>query len=177
MSKFSGAFTLYGGLSLRLVAPADEDFLVQLFIDVRPWLSWVEGGRDFIRHLYEEQYKIMRAGQEGVYPEHLDFIIEKAGQRIGRLVIDLGYADWRISELQLVSQVQSKGIGSDLLRSLQAAAGNATMPITLSTPMDVFSAKIFYERLGFRVTAVEPPVFHMAWFPPRHPMAQPQIIS
>lgn len=171
MAGLAGSFSLFGGLSMRLTTPTDEAFLFQLFIDVRPWLAWAEGDTDFIRTLYESQYKVMRTGQETVYPEHLDFIIEKTDQRVGRLVIDLGYADWRVSELQIISQAQGQGIGSDLLRSLQQAAGNSRMPITLSTPMYWFSALQFYERLGFRVMATDPPYYHMAWFPPGHPMA------
>lgn len=171
MAGITGSFTLLGGLSLRSTTPVDEDFLLQLFIDVRPWLAWAEGDRDFIRALYEQQYRVMRTGQEAIYPEHLDFIIEKTGQRVGRLVIDLGYADWRVSELQIIAKAQGKGIGSDLLRSLQKAAGSSMMPLTLSTPMYWFSALQFYQQLGFCVMANDPPYYHMAWFPPGHPMA------
>jgi ribosomal protein S18 acetylase RimI-like enzyme len=140
--------------------------LLELFIDARPWLSWAQGDRDFLHTLYEQQYRVMCAGKEAQYPEHLDFIVERLGQAVGRVVIDLGYADWRIAELQLHPKARKKNIGSDLLRSLQQAAANMSMPITLSTPMFGSSAAAFFQRLGFQVTQTRPPVLDMAWYPP-----------
>ncbi len=170
MAGFAGAFTFPGNLGVRFTAPSDEPFLLELFIEVRPWLSWAEGNTDFIRNLYEQQYKTMRAGQEALYPEHVDLVVEKTGDRVGRLVVDLGYSDWRVSELQVLTRARSKGIGSDLLRGLQMAAGKLLLPITLSTPMVGSHGRQVYERLGFQVTAVDPPHYHMAWFPQGHPL-------
>lgn len=173
MAGFAGSLALPGGLGLRFTAPSDENFLLELFIEARPWLSWAEGDRDFLRTLYEQQYKTMRAGQESIYPEHLDFIIEKAGDRVGRLVVDLGYSDWRVSELQVLTKARGTGIGSGTLRGLQMAATSMLLPITLSTPMVGSHGRQVYERLGFRVTSIAPPHYHMAWFPQGHPMAAP----
>lgn len=170
MAGFAGSFALPGNLSLRFAAPSDETFLLELFIEARPWLSWAEGDRDFLRSLYEQQYKAMRAGQEAIYPEHVDLVIEKSSDRVGRLVIDLGRADWRVSELQILARARGKGIGSDVLRGIQAAAASMLVPITLSTPIAGSHGRQVYERLGFRVTAVDPPHFHMAWAPVGHPL-------
>lgn len=170
MAGFAGSFALPGNLSLRFVTPSDETFLLELFIEARPWLSWAQGDRDFLRSLYEQQYKTMRAGQEAIYPEHVDLVIGKSGDRVGRLVIDLGHADWRVSELQILTRAQGKGIGSDVLRGIQAAAASMLVPITLSTPIVGSHGRQVYERLGFRVTAIDPPHFHMAWVPTGHPL-------
>lgn len=171
MAGFTGSFALPGNLSLRFVAPSDETFLLDLFIEARPWLGWADGEKDFIRNLYEQQYKTMRAGQEAIYPEHMDLVVEQAGDRIGRLVVDLGYSDWRVSELQILTRARGKGVGSNVLRGLQMAAAKMLLPITLSTPMMGSHGRQVYERLGFRVMSVDPPHFHMAWFPQGHPMA------
>lgn len=176
MAGLAGSFVFPGNLTARFTAPSDETFLLELFIEARPWLSWAEGSKDFIRNLYEQQYKTMRAGQEAIYPEHVDLVIEKAGDRVGRLVVDLGYADWRVSELQVLTKARGKGIGSDALRGLQMAASSMLLPITLSTPMVGSHGRQVYERLGFRVTAVDPPHYHMAWFPKGHPMAAPVAV-
>jgi GNAT superfamily N-acetyltransferase len=170
MAGFAGSFALPGNLSLRFVAPSDEAFLFDLFIEARPWLAWAEGHRDFLRTLYEQQYKAMRAGQEALYPEHVDLVIEKSADRVGRLVLDLGQTGWRVSELQILTRARGKGIGSDVLRGIQAAAATMLAPITLSTPIVGSHGRTVYERLGFRVTAIDPPHFHMAWAPPGHPL-------
>ncbi|SMH43158.1 GNAT family N-acetyltransferase [Azospirillum agricola] len=173
MTGFTGAFTFPGNLGARFTTPSDEDFLLQLFIEARPWLSWAEGSRDFLRMLHEQQYATMRAGLESLYPEHIDLVIEKAGDRVGRLTVDLGYSDWRVSELQISIEARGRGIGSDVLRGLQMAATSLLLPISLSTPMIGSHGRQVYERLGFRVTDVTPPLYQMAWFPQGHPAAVP----
>jgi ribosomal protein S18 acetylase RimI-like enzyme len=176
MAGFAGSFTFPGNLTVRFAVPGDSAFLFDLFIEARPWLSWAEGKPDFIRALYEQQYRTMRTGQENVYPEHVDLVIETLGDRVGRLIVDLGYSDWRISELQVRAAARGKGIGSDVLRGLQMAAERLLLPITLSTPMIGSNGRRVYEKAGFRVVGIEPPVFHMAWFPANHPMAsQPAV--
>lgn len=166
MNGFNGSFDLPGGVALRFCRASDEDFLLDLFIQARPWLAWAEGKKDFIRDLYEQQYSVMRQGQESVYPEHFDLIIERVGERVGRVVVDLGYVDWRISEIEIISAARGSGIGSNVLRGLQMAAKRGMRPLTISTP--VFgpnNSQQLYERLGFQVASVAPPLVHMIWQP------------
>lgn len=172
MGSPAGSLPLLGGLGLRPVRPTDQAFLLQLFVESRPWLAWAGLERDALQALYEQQYQALRTGLGAKYPEHLDFIVERTGQAVGRLAIDLGYADWRLSELAVVAAARGKGIGTDLVRSLQAAAGRVRLPLTLSTPMAGTNARPLYERLGFRVVAVQPPHYEMAWFPPGVPAPQ-----
>lgn len=169
MNGFTGSFALGNGLDLRLVRTSDQELIFKLFIETRPWLSWAEGKPDFIRYLYEQQFTTMRAGVESVYPDHLDFIIERLGSPVGRTIIDLGYADWRISELQILKQARGNGIGSNVIRGLQAAASNGNIPLTLSTPTFGSNGFPIYQRLGFQIVQAQPPMIHMAWFPPGHP--------
>lgn len=165
MAPPSGSIPLFGGLGLRPTTPKDAPFLLDLFREARPWLSWTDDDRDAVRALYEQQYRAMRTGQEALYPEHLDFVVERTGQAVGRLIVDLGHADWRVSELQILAAARGKGIGANLIRSLQSAAGRLRLPITLSTPMFGTNGRAVYERLDFVVTAVRPPHYDMAWYP------------
>ncbi|MBB4955932.1 GNAT superfamily N-acetyltransferase [Agrobacterium vitis] len=169
MNGFTGSFALGEGLNLRLARASDQDLVFKLFIETRPWLAWAEGKPDFIHALYEQQFKTMRAGVESVYPDHLDFIIEWHGSAVGRTIIDLGYADWRISELQVLKQARGAGIGSNVIKGLQAAASNGKIPLTLSTPIFGSNGFRLYQRLGFQIVQSQPPMIHMAWFPPGHP--------
>lgn len=61
--------------------------------------------------------------------------------------------------------MRGRGIGSNLIRSLQQAAGAQRLPITLSTPMFGARGRAVYERLDFVITAVHPPHYDMAWYP------------
>lgn len=166
---FSGKFQLPGNLGLRLARPEDRDFFLDLFIEARPWLGLDDREADFIRFLYEDQLRITNLGTGSVYPEHLDFIIESAGTPCGRMRIDLGYADWRISDLQVRLAARGKGVGEGVLRAVQEIAAKPLMPIALSTPSMTGSARGFYERLGFVVREIRHPMLEMIWYPPGHP--------
>ena len=75
----------------------------------------------------------------------------------------------------MLAAARGKGIGSDVVRSLQAAAGNLRLPITLSTPMLGSNGRAVYERLDFQVTALRPPHHEMAWYPAGMP--GPQVLQ
>lgn len=168
---FTGSFQLPGNLGLRLARPDDRDFLLDLFIEARPWLGMVDREADFIRFLYEDQKRITDLGAGTAYPEHLDFVIDSAGTPCGRMRIDLGYADWRISDLQVRLAARGKGVGEGVIRAVQEIAKKTMVPITLATPSMTGSARGFYEKLGFVVREIRHPLLEMIWYPPNHPQA------
>lgn len=175
--SFAGAFPMLGGVSLRFSTPADENFLLDMFLAARPWLVMTSDNRDFVRFLLEDQYRITLQGREGVYPEHLDFVIEKTGQAVGHLTVNLGYADWRISQLEVHPLARGKGIGRDVVRSLQAAAANAKVRLTVGTLANLQQALAFYAGLGFRVVTHAPPVVELAWLPEGMAWPAPAVVS
>lgn len=166
MGALNGSFPMCGGLSMRFSRPADEAFLLDMFMAARPWFDWTNLERDGIRALYEDQLRLTRIGTGAVYPDHLDFVVEKTDQAVAHVVIDLGYHDWRVTQLEVHPLARGKGIGSDIIRSLQAAAQNGGMPLTVSTPMIQTNALTFYGRLGFGVVGEQAPMVHLAWLPP-----------
>jgi GNAT superfamily N-acetyltransferase len=170
MSQPVAALRLLGGLSLRPSVPADENLLLELFMAARPWFNWTDLEPDAIRFLYEEQWRINRIGVGTVYPEHLDFVVEKTGQAVAHLLIDLGYHDWRITQFAVHPKARNKGIGSDVVRSLQAAAATPLLPLTVSTAAVLTGAVRFWTRHGFRIVSDAPPVLHMAWLPAGRPV-------
>lgn len=163
MTAFAGSIAMLGGLSLRFVTPRDEGLLLELFMAARPWFQWADMERDAVRALYEQQRQITLAGTGAVYPEHLDFMVEKTGQAVAHLVIDLGYHDWRISQLEVHPLARSKGIGSDVVRSLQAAAARSGVALSAATPMAEPRAIKFWAGLGFLLAAETPPVLQLLW--------------
>lgn len=160
-----GAIPMLGGLSLRFATSSDENFLLDMFLAARPWLAETSPDRDFVRFLLEDQKRIARLGAETVYPAHLEFIVEKTGQAVGHLLVDLGYADWRISQLEIHPQARGKSIGGDIMRSLQKAADGKNIALTVSTVMTLPRALGFYLRLGFVVTRQQAPVVDLIWLP------------
>lgn len=175
MTVPTGAIPMLGGLSLRFVTPRDDDFLMLLFKAARPWFNWTTLERDAVWALYEQQMKVVRAGTGAVYPEHLDFVVEKTGQAVAHVVVDLGYHDWRITQLEVHPEARGKGIGSDIVRSLQAAAAKPRLPLTVSTLMTETRTVKFWGTLGFGLIAEMPPALHLAWLPPGRPLASTRL--
>lgn len=173
MAGLEGGFKLYGGLTLRSPRPSDQQVMLDLFVGGRPWLPTLFEDRDLNHATVEMQYRAMTEGQGAAYPEHLDLLVEKLDQVVGRLVIHLGYTDWRITELVIHPKARGKSIGSDVVRSLQAAATNGGMPLTLAVLLAMPRSIAFYSRLGFRIIRSNPVQHEMAWFPPGHPLAPP----
>lgn len=85
MASPRGSIPPFGELDLRPTAPKHAPFLLGLFQEARAWLSWADADRDAVRALYERQYRAMRTVQETLDPQHLDFVVERTGQAVGRL--------------------------------------------------------------------------------------------
>lgn len=169
---FAGKLQLIGGLSLRQTRPEDGQFLLAMFMAARPWLAETSNDPEFVRFLFEDQYRIARHGVGQVYPEHLDFVIERTGQAIGRLTLDFGYSDWRISIMEIHPEARRKGNGSDVVRSLQRGAAGPKMALTGSALAFPPGALEFWMRQGFRVLASRPPHVEIIWCPPGRPWPQ-----
>jgi GNAT superfamily N-acetyltransferase len=162
-----------GGIALRFARPSDQDFLLKMFMAARPWFDWTTLPPDGIRHLYEDQMRITQAGAGAHYPEHLDFIIERTGQDIGHLMIDLGYGDWHISSFELHPETRGKGLGSEVIRGLQAGCTAQKLPLTVSTLESLNGALRFYGRAGFAMIVHRSPMVHLGWCPPGVPWPWP----
>lgn len=163
--SLEGAFQLPGSLGLRFTAPADKTFLLDMFIAARPWLAESHPDADFVRDLYEDQLRINGIGQGQVYPDHLDFVVERTGQAIGHLVIQIGQEAWRIVQLEFHPLARGKGNGSDLVRGLQAGAERARVALTASALTEMARTLAFYQGLGFQVAGHRPLLTDLVWLP------------
>jgi ribosomal protein S18 acetylase RimI-like enzyme len=92
-------------------------------------------------------------------------IIVADGADAGRLVLDERTGDHRIVDITLLPEFRGRGIGSDLLRSLQQRAGDAGCVLSIHVERHN-PARLLYERLGFRPAGGEGPVYQlMEWRP------------
>ena len=158
---------------MRQSRTEDIQFLLAMFMAARPWLAETSDDPDFVRFLFEDQYRIARLGVGHLYPEHMDFVIERTGQAIGRLTLDFGYSDWRISIMEIHPEARRKGNGADVVRSLQRGAAGQKMALTGAALTYPPGALEFWMRQGFRVIASRPPHVELVWCPPGRPWPQP----
>jgi ribosomal protein S18 acetylase RimI-like enzyme len=75
-------------------------------------------------------------------------MLEIGGMPIGRLSVDDSPDELLIIDLAIMPEWRNRGIGTALLKELQARAANAGKPLRLHVEIDN-PARSLYERLGF----------------------------
>lgn len=150
-------------LELRPEAPEDEAFRFELYASTRQeeldaW-GWPEESRAaFLQMQFQVQ-----AGYRTQFPRADFEIIWLGGRRIGRWIVDRGGEAWVLADIALLPQYRNAGIGTGLIRRLQAEAAQAGKPVRLTVLKGCRAARL-YERLGFcRISSSE---LHdeMEWF-------------
>jgi ribosomal protein S18 acetylase RimI-like enzyme len=89
-------------------------------------------------------------------------IIERDGAPIGYLAVVRHPDHWYLDEIALVPAARNRGLGTQLVRDVMAAASAAGLPVRLSV-LHVNPAQALYAQLGFRVERIEPPRVKMVW--------------
>jgi ribosomal protein S18 acetylase RimI-like enzyme len=88
-------------------------------------------------------------------------IIEVDGRATGALWLEPRPAELYVTDLQVLPELQSRGVGTAVLRELMAKAVTLGLPVTLDVLRVNRRAQRLYERLGFRVTATSDTSIHM----------------
>jgi ribosomal protein S18 acetylase RimI-like enzyme len=97
------------------------------------------------------------------FREYLTSIIECDGRTAGGLLLEWKPDSLYIHEIQLLPEYQSKGIGTEVIGKVIEQAAARRLPVTLSVVPANPRAQLLYERLGFEVTATEPPFIRMQY--------------
>lgn len=162
----SRAQGMASGVSLRPAGPSDGEFLKRLYGDSRGDLRLIDGEPDFVEHLVELQYRWRGAGHMGTYPDAQEYVIEKAGDRIGRVLVNFGANTVHLLDIALIPAAQGQGYGHAVLHGLQLAAANVRAPLSLCV-LDTNTAAIrLYESLGFMAEERYGAHALMVWYPP-----------
>jgi GNAT superfamily N-acetyltransferase len=91
-------------------------------------------------------------------------LVVRGGEVLGRLYVDRGEQAWLVIDLALLPEQRGKGLGTLLLRRVQAEAAAAGKPVRLH--VERFNpARRLYDRLGFRQIADEGVYLLLEWQP------------
>jgi ribosomal protein S18 acetylase RimI-like enzyme len=127
--------------SLRSARPGDRDFLFHLNeVTMREHVEDVWGWDDSEQIVFFETR---------FHPESWQ-IIQSDGQDIGVLVAEEEADEIYLAEIEILPEWQGQGIGSSVVRSLMKRAAASGKPLTLRVLHVNESARLLYERLGFR---------------------------
>jgi ribosomal protein S18 acetylase RimI-like enzyme len=92
-------------------------------------------------------------------------VIEVDCRRVGRLRVTRTDGYIELSGIQLLPDVQRRGIGTSVIDDLKAEAAAAGIPLDLSVEKDNSQARKLYDRLGFLQVGETEDEFKLRWTP------------
>jgi ribosomal protein S18 acetylase RimI-like enzyme len=150
-------------IALRPIASADEPFLRSVYASTRQQelavVPWDDAQKTaFLRMQFDAQHAYYQEQYAGA---SFDVILVD-GQPGGRLYVERISDEFRIIDIALLPEFCNRGIGSSLLRQLQAEARAAGKPLRIH--VERFNPALrLYERLGFRQVADRAVYLFMEW--------------
>ena len=150
-------------VSFRPITDADLPFLARLYASTREeelaatgWTA--EQKAAFLGFQFEAQHRHYMEHYAG---SRFDLVLA-GGVPAGRLYVADRREEVRLIDIALLPEHRGRGLGTRLLRDLQAAAGAAGKPLTIH--VERFNpALALYQRLGFRSVEENGPYFLMEW--------------
>ena len=152
-----GVADLPNGIRLRMTRNTDAAFERTLHDSNRADLKLIDGDRDLVQSVMDFQYQAKSTGHGESYPDAQHYMIEKAGEVIGRLVIDFGHNEVRIVDITVLPAWHGQGVGKTVLQAMQKVAGNLRLPIVLTALRNNLRAVTLYQQLGFRLDPANRP--------------------
>lgn len=152
-------------LGIRPAREEDKGFIESLYRSTRDDLRYVDAEEEFVEELILLQHRAQGQGYGEAFPNAFHFIVEKLGEKIGRIIVDFGHNEIRLLDIAFIRQARGKGYGSGVIRALQHAASQARAPLTLTVHRGNPAARRLYLALGFRVEQADQMVEFMTWYP------------
>lgn len=154
-------------LTLRPSEAGDAPFLAALYRSTRSDLLAMKAEPLFIDQLIAMQQQMQAQGYRSNFPEAEYWLLESAGEAVGRLVLDFGIQAIRLIDIALLPQAQGQGHGSALLRCLQGIAGSKQRPLRLAVNRANARARQLYLALNFMYEQSDGAFEYLIWHPAR----------
>jgi len=135
--------------SLIPAIPKDEEFLLAVYSSTRAdemaLVNWTTEQKQAFLLM---QFNAQRQYYLDQFPQAQYYIIEQAGQSIGRMIIDRSENIILLMDIALLPEYRKMGIGTALIKDLLEEADRANRPVRLH--VETFNpAMNLYKRLGF----------------------------
>ncbi len=154
------------GIACRPMADEDLPFVADLYASTRAGEVAQTGWPAAQQQAFlAQQHRAQHVHYRNAYPDAEWLIVERDGERIGRLY--LGEAGDRILliDISLVAAARNAGLGSAILADLLDAAGATGKRVSLH--VERFNpAHRLYDRLGFTLVRDKGVYLEMEWSPP-----------
>ena len=151
-----------GLLHLRPERDDDRGFRYQLFCDSRqPEFALLPP--PVYQQVMAHQFHAQNVGYRGQFPQARFDIIELAGERIGRIVVDRSGTMMHIVDQAIVPTLRGRGIGTAVMRALMNEAQAAGLPVRLEVASENDPSFRLYQRLGFVPIETYPFYMRLEW--------------
>jgi ribosomal protein S18 acetylase RimI-like enzyme len=164
-------------LALRRFTEADMPLLHRIYGHTRDaemaMVDWdAAQKRAFVDMQFTAQHRFY---QEHYGAANFDVVL-RDGEPVGRLYVDRTPAEIHIIDIALLPEYQNAGIGTTLLRWIQAEAAATGRRVTIH--VEQFNPALrLYARLGFTPIELQGVYYLMHWHPPTPPADQAKIAS
>jgi len=155
----------FGAITLRPANDSDYDFMRRLYHSTRAEEMEHFPFDEARKNAFLDQQFAAQFEHYGIhYPTCERNIVEKDGQPIGRLWIDVWKDQIRLVDIALMPEWRGTGIGSKLLRGVLARGIASGKPVTIH--VEGFNPALrLYQRLGFQHVDTNGVYYLMKWTP------------
>lgn len=167
---FGNATFANSPLGLRPATTSDAPFLELLYRSTRPELELLDTTPEQVQALAAQQHQVLQAGAGDAFPNAMHFVVERAAERVGALIVDFGADEVRLIYLALLPVVHGQGYGRQLVQGLQQAVARAQAPLAVTVWRSNPRARAMYLTLGFVVEESQPTAERLVWYPSARPM-------
>lgn len=116
--------------------------------------------------LIDQQFDAQRSDYRRRFPGMLPLVVTEQDRLVGRLYLaQAEQAQLRILDIALLPAHRGRGLGTALLRAVQAHAAARSLSVGLQVYRDNRAAGL-YQRLGFQAVADNDIAWLMVWHPP-----------
>lgn len=138
------------GLALRLETDADTFFLSRLYASTREAeVAAMSHWSDALKHDFlAQQFAAQRHHYRTQIPDCAYWVIERAGDPIGRLYLEERVTQWHVVDIALLPEWRGRGLGTALLEAVIAAARGRAKNVGIFVDRGNVALHL-YRRLGF----------------------------
>lgn len=148
-------------ISLRAILPENDQFLFAVYSSTRAdELALVDWNAQQKEAFLQMQFRAQQGQYQFTYPTATNQIIESDGVPAGRLIVDRSGGEILLVDIALLPEFRNRGLGTSILRNLQAEDKNIILHVIRSNP-----AVNLYQRLGFVFVGEEAFYSKMEWSP------------
>lgn len=138
-------------LTLRPLDAADQPFLQRLYASSRETEMSLSGWpATVIADFLQQQFSLQHRYYQEHFPDGEFWLVERAGQAIGRLYLFWGETVLQIIDISLLPEYRGAGLGGALLGELLVRADARGLAVGLHVEGHNPALRL-YQRLGFEV--------------------------